>query len=175
VITLADNSVAFASLYTRSLHDLNVNPKMLITANGAYEFADWYEGVGDLKEGILLMVQWNQDVSDPGIVEDYATFTRQPLNGHSLLSMQAVYAIAEALELAGSTDPKAIRDALAQLRIEPGPRLVMPWSYLDYNEKGQNTGAQNIVVQWQNGTLVTVYPPEHATAEPIVPFNYWQR
>ncbi|MEW6651577.1 MAG: ABC transporter substrate-binding protein, partial [Chloroflexota bacterium] len=104
----------------------------------------------------------------------YAKFTDKPLNGHSLLSMQAVYAIAEALEIAGSTDPKAIRDALAELRIEPGPRLVMPWAFLDYDEKGQNTGAKNIVVQWQDGKLVTVYPPEHATAQPIVPFNYWQ-
>jgi branched-chain amino acid transport system substrate-binding protein len=175
VIATADNSVAYASLFTRGLNDLKVNPKMIITANGAYEFEDWYSGVGDLKEGFLLMVQWNADVADPALATDYAQYTREPLNGHALLSMQAVYAIAEALELAGSTDPKAIRDALAVVRIEPGPRLVMPWSYLDYNEKGQNTGAQNMVVQWQDGKLVTVYPPEYATAQPIVPFNYWQR
>lgn len=174
-IATADNSVAYASLFTRGLNDLKVNPKMIITANGAYEFEDWYLGVGDLKEGFLLMVQWNADVADPALAADYAQFTREPLNGHALLSMQAVYAIAEALELAGSSDPKAIRDALAEVRIEPGPRLVMPWSHLDYNEKGQNTGAQNMVVQWQEGKLVTVYPPEFATAQPIVPFDYWQR
>jgi hypothetical protein len=50
----------------------------------------------------------------------------------------------------------------------------MPWNYLDYdNETGQNLGAYNIVVQYQDGNIVTVYPPEVATGEPIIPYPYW--
>ena len=176
VISVADNSVAFATLWSTTLRDLAINPDLIITSNGAYEFAEWYDEVGDpVRDGWALMVQWNGDLADPALAGDYAAFTNQPLNGHALLSMQAVYAIAEALEMAGSSEPQAIRDALAELRIEPGPRLVMPWAYLEYDETGQNTGAQNVVVQWQDGQLVTVYPPEFANAEPIVPFDYWQR
>lgn len=176
VISVADNSVAYATLWSTAMRDLNINPDLIITLNGAYEFAEWYEEVGDrIRDGWMLIVQWNGDLADPALADDYAAFTDQPLNGHALLSMQAVYAIAEALEIAGSSDPQAIRDALAELRIEPGPRLVMPWEFLEYDEKGQNTGAQNIVVQWQEGQLVTVYPPEFANAEPIVPFNYWEK
>ncbi len=176
VISVADNSVAFATLWSTTLRDLAVNPDLIITSNGAYEFAEWYDEVGDpIRDGWMLMVQWNGDLADPALAGDYASFTDQPLNGHTLLSMQAVYVIAEALEMAGSSDPQAIRDALAELRIEPGPRLVMPWDYLEYDETGQNTGAQNVVVQWQDGQLVTVYPQAFANAEPIVPFDYWQR
>ena len=62
-----------------------------------------------------------------------------------------------------------------KLRTEKGPRLVMPWDFLDYdNETGQNLGAHNIVVQYQGDQLVTVFPETIAVAKPIVPFDYWQ-
>lgn len=174
-LVVADNSVSYAIMWANTLRNLRVNPKMIITCDGAYEFAEWADEVGDrVRDGWLLIVQWNSDLAHSELVSDYAKFTDQPMNGHVLLSMQAVYAVAEALELAGSSDPQALRDALSELRIESGPRLVMPWDYLDYDSKGQNTGARNVVVQWQDGELVTVYPSGVANAEPRIPYEYWK-
>jgi branched-chain amino acid transport system substrate-binding protein len=170
-----DTGASGAILFTKTSADLGLKLKVFITADGAYEFVDWQQGVGKLRDGIFMMTQWNEDIADPRLLADYAKFTKEPLNTHSLLCMQAVYAIAEALEIAKSDDPKVIRDALAKVKINKGPRLVMPWDFLDYDdETGQNLGAANIVVQYQGDKLVTVYPPAVAKGKPIVPFDYWK-
>ena len=120
------------------------------------------------------MVQYNPDL--PGankLAEDFYNKYKEPINGQSALGVQAAYVVAEALELARSTEPKAIRDALAKVRINPGPRLVMPFSCVKFDETGQNIGARCIVVQWQIDKTYTVYPKDVATKKIIIPFDYW--
>ena len=48
------------------------------------------------------------------------------MNEHSALAYQTVLALKEAVEQAKSTDREKINDALHQLKIEPGPLMVMP-------------------------------------------------
>ena len=38
-----------------------------------------------------------------------------------------------------------------------------------YLSNGRRIGAKLVIVQWQNGEPVWVYPPENATAKPIWP------
>lgn len=162
-------------IVTKGLAAVGVKPKMIITADGGYELPYWHEKVGDLADGWIEMIQWNSDL--PGMAElsaDYNAATEDQLNGHSALAIQVVYIIKEALENAESTEPQAIRDSLANLVIEEGSEsLIMPWDKVDFDENGQNTGAINIVVQWQGDSLVTVYPEKVAVAEPKVPADYF--
>jgi len=174
IIGTNDNHVSQAIQYVKQAADIKLRPKLFISANGTVEFPDWAAGVGKLKDGYSMMVQWNPDL--PGakkLADEFYNKYKEPINGHAALGVQAAYVVAEALELAKSTDPKLIRDALAKVRINPGPRLVMPFPVVQFDETGQNTGARNIVVQWQGEERVTVYPKEVATKKIIVPFDYW--
>jgi branched-chain amino acid transport system substrate-binding protein len=79
-----------------------------------------------------------------------------------------VWIIKEAAELAKSTDPKAIRDAVAKLDLKSGPaaNTLIP-GRIRYDERGRRVGATPVIVQWQGGEPFTVVPSEYATRKPI--------
>jgi branched-chain amino acid transport system substrate-binding protein len=174
IVGTNDNHVSQAIQLWKQAADIRLKPKLLVSANGSAEFPDFAAGMGKLKDGFSLMVQWNPDLAGAGkVADEFYNKYKEILNGHGALGIQAAYVVAEALELAKSTDPKVIRDALAKLQINPGPRLIMPWPYIRFDETGQNTGARCIVVQWQGEQRSTVYPKESAIKKIIVPFDYW--
>jgi branched-chain amino acid transport system substrate-binding protein len=80
--------------------------------------------------------------------------------------------LADAINRAGSTDPGAIQKALRETNI-PADQLIMPWTGVKFDEKGQNTGVRAILQQLQGGTYHTVYPFELATKEPVYPIPRW--
>jgi branched-chain amino acid transport system substrate-binding protein len=51
--------------------------------------------------------------------------------------------------------------------LRDGPALCFPGGRLKFDEKGRRVDAQLVIIQWQNGTPVAVYPPEIATAQAI--------
>jgi branched-chain amino acid transport system substrate-binding protein len=85
-----------------------------------------------------------------------------------LMSYAHVWIIKEAAELARSTDPKAIRDAVARLDLRSGPAAstLLP-GRIRYDERGRRVGATPIIVQWQGGEPFTVVPAEFATRKPV--------
>ena len=82
--------------------------------------------------------------------------------------------LADALNRAGSPDPAAIRKALRETDI-PADQLIMPWSGVRFDEKGQNIGVRAILQQMQGGAYHTVYPFDLATHEAIYPIPAWSQ
>ena len=76
--------------------------------------------------------------------------------------------LADAINRAKSTDPEAIRKALVATNI-PADQLIMPWTGVKFDEKGQNSGVRAILQQAQKGAYVTIYPFELAAADLIYP------
>lgn len=81
-----------------------------------------------------------------------------------------MYLIKDAIERAASRDPKAIRDALATTDVTGGP-AGSPWpaGRVRFDETGRAVDRVAVLVQWQNGQTVTVYPVDRAQGEPIWP------
>lgn len=62
-------------------------------------------------------------------------------------------------------------DIVAAIKATDIEQTTMIWS-LKFDESGQNTGAQSVLMQWQNGELKTVWPGNYANGEFInVPLN----
>jgi branched-chain amino acid transport system substrate-binding protein len=79
------------------------------------------------------------------------------------LAYNEVYILKSALENAKSTDPQKVRDALASLDLQGDvPAVWIAGEKIKFDDKGQNTGANVILAQWQKGVPVTVYPPSQA-------------
>ena len=53
--------------------------------------------------------------------------------------------------------------------MDAGPSKYYPGGQLKFDEKGRRVGAGVVIVQWQNGVPVTVYPPDLAQATPFWP------
>lgn len=81
-----------------------------------------------------------------------------------------MYLIKDAIERAGSRDPEAIRDALAATDVTGGP-AGSPWpsGRVRFDETGRAVDRVAVLVQWQNGQTVTVYPVDRAQGAPIWP------
>jgi branched-chain amino acid transport system substrate-binding protein len=85
-----------------------------------------------------------------------------------LMTYAHVWIIKEAAELAKSTDPKAIRDAVTKLDLRSGPAAsALTPGRIRYDERGRRVGATPIIVQWQGGEPFTVVPAELATRKPV--------
>lgn len=84
---------------------------------------------------------------------------------------QGMLILKEALEAAGSLDGQAIRQSFLKLRIKKGsPLQVMPFKDdLTFDETGFSKGLTFVLSQFPSPEKeVTVYPPDLATAKPMV-------
>ncbi|MGE0298803.1 ABC transporter substrate-binding protein [Pseudonocardia sp.] len=81
-----------------------------------------------------------------------------------------MYLIKEAIERAGTRDPEAIRDALAATDVTGGP-AGSPWpaGRVRFDDTGRAVDRVAVLVQWQDGRTVTVYPVDRAQGGPIWP------
>jgi branched-chain amino acid transport system substrate-binding protein len=93
------------------------------------------------------------------------------MDTESVLAYQAVYVIADALERAGSSDPAAVRAALAETNI-PEHFLAYPGP-ITFNAEGENTNAQPTLMQVQGGLVLQVAPSDIGQTEPIYPGTSW--
>ena len=50
-----------------------------------------------------------------------------------------------------------------------GPAKYFPGGRMKFDEQGRRVDADLVIVQWQNGVPVTVYPEASAVAKPIWP------
>ena len=83
------------------------------------------------------------------------------------LNYSCVKLLADAIDRAGSVEPKAINEALAASTFEGH---VMPYGPTKF-DKGQNTGAAPVSLQVQDGTIKVIYPEEFADAKPVFPIS----
>ena len=85
--------------------------------------------------------------------------------GPTLMSIMLAYA---AIEKAGSDDPTKIRDALYTLNRDNCEWFTIPNGYGQFDpQTGLNTKAGAVMMQWQNGRPMSVFPPDLA-AVPIL-------
>ena len=78
------------------------------------------------------------------------------------------------LHIDGSLEPEAIRKAVLALD-EPVGTTILGFG-LKFADNGQNERAFNVILQWQNGKLVTVWPQRFAVAQPVaVPLPDWNK
>ncbi|MGH3328885.1 MAG: amino acid ABC transporter substrate-binding protein [Streptomycetales bacterium] len=134
---------------------------------------DFVEALGEQAEGVLGSSQWTQKVAGEdqyfGTAPEYAKsfeaeFGQAP-EYHNAEASAACLALVEAVEDAGSAEPDAVRDALADLDNESffGP--------LKFNDRGMNVYKEMAVIQIQDGKAVTVWPENSAEAELVWPGN----
>ena len=116
-------------------------------------------------EGVLVgLANWpGKDAAD--ISARFIKKTGEPWFGHdSIFAYAHVMILKEALERAGVADRVKVNEALHALNMTTGPALLFPGGHLQYDAQGRRIGAKMVMVQWQGGKPVTVYPPEVAIA-----------
>ena len=85
------------------------------------------------------------------------------LNTNHVYTFEALLVAADAYKRAGSTDPKALADAIRTTSIKDNVSLGPG---IQFDDKGQNDKLKNSAIQNRGGKLVTVAPKEAANAKP---------
>jgi len=93
-----------------------------------------------------------------------------PLGFNFVVAAQSAQIIAEALEKAGSSETAALEEALHTLVIPVGdPRLYLPKQQgIAFNEGGTLKDQTGLLVQWDAGKQVVVWPEAYADRAPVV-------
>ncbi len=163
-------------LIARNAEDVGLNVKLVYgVAQGTYDQPQFVADAGDLAE-CFMDSNYHWDASNPKAQEVRDSFKAQygeEMRTAAVLSYQATYLIADAIERAASADPGDIRDALAQTDYAdhilpyPGP--------IQFDETGENINATPVLMQVQNATVYQVWPTDRAETEPILPCVSWNK
>jgi branched-chain amino acid transport system substrate-binding protein len=133
---------------------------------------EYLEGAGEeAVDGIMTIVGSHPLKGQEDLVERFKDFSGEPfMIQDSVSAYFHIWIFKEALEQAGSADPEAVNDALKELELTEGPATeAVSAGVVRFEENGRLAGAIPIIVQWQDGEPITVYPSDIAAAEPRLP------
>lgn len=117
-------------------------------------------------EGMMVgLANWpGKAVAD--VAERFVKRTGEPWFGHdSIFAYAHVMILATALENAGVANREKVNEAIHALNTTTGPARFFPGHHLQYDANGRRVGAKMVMVQWQDGRPVTVFPADVAVAE----------
>jgi branched-chain amino acid transport system substrate-binding protein len=140
----------------------------------------WYEDqylktLGKLSDGPMSFVPWydpNKKLSKTLEAAHTKAFPGISLNTNHIYTFEALLTAADAYKRAGSTDPKALADAIRKTNITEN---VSPGPGIQFNEKGQNDKLKNSAIQNRGGKLVAVAPKTASNAKPELPMKPYDK
>jgi len=179
-VLLPSSYTSDAFLFLNTAKELDYNPKLLVAQNAGYTDPKFIETMGRKAEGIITRSPFNTDLAKtiPLIGKVNALFKTHS-GGRDLSDVPAraftgFMALANAINNAGSSDPKKIQLALQQLDMS-AQSLIVPYRGIQFGKDGQNMKTRGILMQVQNGKYCTVYPFELAACELIYPMPNWSQ
>ncbi len=143
-----------------------------LVANGAHIGSpELLKNVGpELLEGLMFIVaNWGVKGQE-AIIDRFKKRTGEPwITQDSMTAYGDMWILKEALEQAGVADSRKVAEAMRKLDLKDGPAALAFPGGVRFEANGRRAGAHLVIVQWQKGQAVTVYPSELALAPPIWP------
>lgn len=122
----------------------------------------------EIMQGFLIALANWPGKSQDALTKRFMERTGEPWFGHdSIFAYGHVMILKEALEKTGVADRMKVAEAIRTMDITDGPAQLFPGGRLKFEPNGRRVGAELVLVQWQNGKPVTVFPKEIAAAEAI--------
>jgi branched-chain amino acid transport system substrate-binding protein len=163
-----------AILLTRELVKQRWSPMAILSMGPGWYEDQYLKTLGKLSDGPLSFVPWYDPNKPLSKTLEAALTKAHPgvnLNTNHVYTFEALLVAADAYKRAGSTDPKALADAVRKTNITNN---VSPGAGIQFNEKGQNDKLKNSGIQNRGGKLVTVAPKVSANAKvewPLKPYD----
>jgi branched-chain amino acid transport system substrate-binding protein len=166
---------ADAILYMKTMKNLNYKPPMALGDDSGFADPSFIPAVGDIAQGVMNRSAWA--IGKPGtttakIDEMYKAKTGRDLDDTSARNMQSFFALADAINRAGSTDPEKIRDALTKTDLK-ADQLMMGYQGVKFDDTGQNILAATYLIQLHGKQYDLVWPDTAAEAKLQWPMSGW--
>ena len=168
---------------TRQMKALNVNPRMVGLATGTADLPKFYEVLGREAEFVYGSTLWLPELVDiragglipiarqyPGAREFIESSKKEfPGVGVSSLTYGACQILVEAIRRVGSLNGAKLRDAISKM----DHNTVFGRFRVDRD--GVQIGHQMLLIQWQDGKRVIVWPEELAALKARFPTPPWSQ
>ncbi|MBC5766886.1 ABC transporter substrate-binding protein [Ramlibacter albus] len=178
-LVLQSSYTADAILSMKTYKELGFSPDMILANNAGFTDTEFIKTLGKDAEYIITREVFALDLAKtkPLIKQVNDLFNAKykiNFTGNSSRTFTGLMVLADAINRAGSTEPEAIRKALAATNIE-GKNLIMPWKGVKFDATGQNTLGQGILVQVVGGQYNTVWPFAMASRDVVWPMPKWDQ
>ena len=164
-----------AILVTREFVKQRWSPMAIMSMGPGWYEDQYLKTLGKLSDGPMSFTPW-YDPNKPLTKKLEAAIEKSHpglnLNTNHVYTFEALLVAADAFKRAGTTDPKALADAVRTTNIKdnvsPGPGII-------FNEKGQNDKLKCSAIQNRGGKLVTLAPQEASNAKPDLPMKPYDK
>jgi branched-chain amino acid transport system substrate-binding protein len=163
-----------AMLLTRELVKQRWTPQAIMSMGPGWYEDQYLKTLGKLADGPISFVPWYDPHKKLTPILEAALAKADPgvnLNTNHIFTFEALLVAADAYKRAGSTDPKALADAIRSTNITDN---VSIGPGIQFDAKGQNDKVKNGAVQNIGGKLVTLAPKDAANAKPEWPLPSYQ-
>ena len=164
-----------AILITRELIKQRWSPMAVLSMGPGWYEDQYLKTLGKMSDGPLSFVPWydpNKKLSrqlEAALAKAYPGIN---LNTNHVFTFEALLVAADAFKRAGSTDPKALADAIRATHITDN---VSIGPGIQFNEKGQNDKLKNAAIQNRAGKLLTVAPKAASNAQAELPMTAYDK
>jgi len=124
--------------------------------------------IGNLVQWQFAVTPFSVDLAEArSISEAFRQKFNEGLTLNSALGYFGTFVAARAVDRAKSFKPDDIAEALRSMKIGKG-EMVTSSDFLQFDANGRNQGRNTTLTQFQGDHLVTVWPPEKASAKPVL-------
>lgn len=141
-------------------------PAIIGVANGAFSDAKFTDTYGTAADGFFdINYRYNPNSEETDyLLREYRERYGEEIPVCAIYGYESIMVIADALKRAGTTDHKALRDALADTNMT---EHLLPQEEIIFDEAGENINSAGVLIQIQDGKQVIVFPKEYAEGEII--------
>jgi branched-chain amino acid transport system substrate-binding protein len=164
-----------AILITRELVKQRWTPMAVLSMGPGWYEDQYLKTLGKLSDGPLSFSPWYDPHKRMSKELEAALAKAYPgynLNTNHVFTFEALLVAADAYKRAGSSDPKALADAIRKTNITDNAS-VGPG--IQFDAKGQNDKVKNSAIQNRGGKLLAVAPKAVSNAKPELPMTPYDK
>jgi branched-chain amino acid transport system substrate-binding protein len=162
-----------AILLTRELVKQRWTPRAILSMGPGWFEDQYLKTLGKLSDGPISFTPWYDPHKRLSQVLEAALATAAPginLSTNHVFTFEALLIAADAYKRAGTTDPKALAEAIRTTNITDNTSIGPG---IHFDGKGQNDKLNVAAIQNRGGKLVTLAPAAVANGRPAWPLPYY--
>lgn len=164
-----------AILTTRELVKQRWSPMAIMSMGPGWYEDQYLKTLGKLADGPISLAPWYDPNKELSKKLEAALGKAHPgvnMNTNHVYTFEALLIAVDAFKRAGSTDPKALADAVRQTNITNN---VTTGPGIQFDAKGQNDKLKISAIQNRGGKIVSLTPKEAANAKPEWPMKPYDK
>jgi branched-chain amino acid transport system substrate-binding protein len=164
-----------AILVTREMVKQRWSPMAVLSMGPGWNENDYFKTLGKLANGPMSFIPWydpTKPLSKKLVAALAKAYPELSLNEKHVFTFEALLVAADAFKRAGSTDPKALVEAIRTTNITNN---VSIGPGIQFNAKGQNDKLKNAGIQNRAGKFVTLAPKAASDAKPELPMTPYDK